>query len=277
MSLTVSLNFEAVSANEIIYRITKREGVSVENAYDPFFLGKGTEIEWNEERFSNKERFVTLQHEHYKTIYDRKLKTPIVSYANVDFEKRKSTKLSELRTFTFDPLISSDDQYGDEFYVNDKFDKGHLTQRLSVSWGNSVDEAITAQRQADYYTNIVAQYAELNRVVWSSIEDVAQKIAKENGRTIEITGSWFDTNGSAEKIYDWNAAKTAKRRVPDAFWKCIVAANGTMRCFFVRNISTLPKSRAPEEYSLSLKTLNAMLGYKIDKNWNTPKNNKNLI
>jgi len=271
MSLVVALDFEPITATEIVSRISNREGVRVVNPYDPNFLGKGIDVDWNDERFADKERYVTLQHEHYKTIYDRKLKTPIVSYANVDYTQRKTTKRSPMRTFTFDPLISSADQYGDEFYDNDKFDKGHLTQRLSVSWGISIDETLAAQRQADYYTNIVAQYAELNRVVWSSVEDVAQKIAEENGRTIEITGSWFDTAENGDWIYDWNIAHTAKRRVPDAFWKCIVTASGVTRCFFVRNISVLPKDRAPGEFALSLQTLNSMLGYKLEKNWKTPK------
>ena len=266
-SLVVTPTFEPTTASEIMQRIVNPDGDIVAKPYSAKFLGSGTNVDWNVDWTLNRQRYVTLQHEHYKAIYDRKLKTPIVSYANVDFSLRKTTSRSESRTFTFDPTLSSDEQFGAEFYIGDKFDRGHLTQRLSVAWGDSVDETLRAQQQADYYTNIVGQYADVNRVVWSAVEDEAQKIAKENGRTIEVTGVWFDNDVESERIYDWNKDRTEKRRVPDAFWKCILTKKGVVECFFVRNTPMKPKETNVRKYVLTLGTLSATIGHQIDANW----------
>lgn len=261
-------SFKPTTAREIIAQIFDARGVRISHPYDARFLGSQTFIDWNIETFSS-ERYIFLQHEHYKSVYDTHRRLPVVSYANVDF---KLGGADDNRNFQFDPLVAERLQFGPSFYADDDFDRGHLTRRRSVAWGLSDDEISEAQNQSDYYTNIVPQYSRFNRVTWLAVEAACLALASQNGRSIEVTGVWFDAKLSREEaIYDRHPnSAVAKRRVPDAFWKCCIVANKAV-CYFVPH--TKVETLDPAKFELSVEELSTKLGYPIGKNWKFARSN----
>ena len=266
----VQFRFEPTTARELINKVANPDGMMVSNPYNKKFLGSGYFIDMNVAKPNNDDdkRFVVLMHEHYKALYDRKLRMPLVSYANFDYTKRAKTPLSDERSFTYDPLVKEEEQIGSSFYVGDNFDKGHLTRRVAIEWGNTLEETVSAQLQSDYYTNVVAQYAKFNRGVWRQVESACTELAKKHGKIIEITGVWFN-NFEQPETFDENITKTEKRPVADAFWKCcvFVSESHTTVCYFVPHSNEYKDVKDIEEFLISLKQLNQKLGYDLSSRW----------
>jgi len=269
-AIFVDLNFEPKTVRELINFIANRDGVQVSHPYNKKFLRSGYFIEMNTDKFISfdSKRFYTLMHEHYKSFYDNKLRMPLISYANFDYTKRSKTELSNERCFTYDPLVQEDKQIGPSFYEGDEFDKGHLTRRTAIDWGDKIDEAVNAQLQSDYYTNVVAQYSKFNRGVWRQVENACTEVAKKHVKIIEITGVWF-ANFDEPSTFDENSNKTDKRPVADAFWKCCVFVSESEMtvCYFVPHSKDYPERVDVEEFRVTLKQLNAKLGYNLSKLW----------
>lgn len=267
MSLAVRLDFDPRTPAEFIARVIHGRTLRVSEPYDARFLGNGTSIDIDVSRYSDRTRYRILQHEHCKFVYDTELLVPIVSFANVNFGERVRTKESDIRVFTFDPQVPESQQAGPEFYVRDPFDRGHLTQRLAVAWG---EDAMPAQIQSDYYTNITPQYENFNRILWAKIEDEARRITNEESdyqKSIDVSGVWFAYN---DKIYDSDEKKTRQRRVPNAFWKISIVlkqAKSHVRCFFVPHEKDFDRSKTAKDFSVSLNELSKKLGYKVDERW----------
>lgn len=281
-------HFAPQTAREFVQRVVNPRGIAVLRPFDARYLGRGSSFDLNVEPFRASERFVVLQHEHYKAVYDRRRRMPLVSYAIVDVARRISTPLDGSRIFALDPLVAERDQFGPEAYENDAYDRGHLTQRRSVAWGASLDEALDAQQQSDYYTNIVPQQLRFNRVVWAAVEDECRRlVVAANGdgafsrRSIEVTGVWFDRTRTAtyDEAGDSATAATShrrrRRRVPDAFWKCCIVsgAPATIHCFFVPHVESVWSRTAPRaaDFSVEVAFINARLGYAVDKYWHGSK------
>jgi endonuclease G len=263
----VQLSFEPKTPGELMNKLANPDGVRVSYPYRKKFLGSGFSIDLNTTMIeqSNKRRYVVLIHEHFKTLYDRELRMPLVTYANFDYTKRRETALSEERQFSYDPLLPEAEQIGPSFYEKDEFDKGHMVRRASIDWGSTQEEALSAQLQSDYYTNIVAQYANFNRIVWKSVETECSELARKHGKIIEITGVWI----SDIKKYDSNRDNSDKRVVADAFWKCCVFPSTSVptECFFVPHSGSIGKDFDVNLFRVTLKQLNEKLGYDISGRW----------
>jgi len=281
--MLVAWKYSPTSPGELLARLMNPRGVDVAHPYDADFV-RNAHVAPNLEPFADEQRYTVLQHEHYMTVFDVHRRVPIVSYANVDWYRRRTTPISETRNFTFDPLVPSANQWGSEAYQYDDYDRGHLTRRRSIAWGDDQEEAIAAQQQSDYYTNIVPQHSHFNRVVWASVEDACRQLGSRTrtGRSIEVTGSWFDE--SRQPTYDEtnSIGKPEFRRVPDAYWKICIAGSAT--CFFVPHSdreATLGKGcdstsacdplriKQPADFVLTLDELKRKIGYNIDKEWRT--------
>lgn len=267
MSVAVLFDFVPRTATEIMARVARGDAYHVAEPYDPRFLGRKTSIAINTEPFKDTKRYKIVHHEHFSSVYDTKLLAPTISYANVDYSNSVADKAAGRRNFSFDPQIPESQQTGSQFYERDEFDRGHLTQRYAVSWG---DEAYEARLQSDYYTNIVPQYKDFNRILWSRVEDECRQIAlerSETGRSIEITGVWYSKDA---KIYDTDAVKVRRRIVPNAYWKIVVFPHDTKlltQCFFVPHAENFDRTSSANDFSVSLQTVSDKIGYTIDKPW----------
>ncbi|MEX2206675.1 MAG: DNA/RNA non-specific endonuclease [Myxococcota bacterium] len=92
---------------------------------------------------------------------------------NVDGAHLRKLSRNGLK-FEFDARIDEGDQVGDDAYVDNKLDRGHLARRADLCWG-PIAEARRANRESFLFTNITPQHQAFNQSsrggLWGQLED----------------------------------------------------------------------------------------------------------
>ncbi|RNI23366.1 DNA/RNA non-specific endonuclease [Rufibacter latericius] len=113
-------------------------------------------------------------------------------------------------------------QLGRELYSAAKsdFDKGHMTKREDVQWGESPGLAQAAADSTFFYSNAVPQHKKLNQRVWRSLEDyVLHSEAKSlNMRVSVFTGPVLSDNDP----FFVTPVNDTSIKLPVLFWKVII-------------------------------------------------------
>lgn len=77
--------------------------------------------------------------------------------------------------FKLDPRIRAEQQTGDVVYADNDLDRGHVARRSDLLWGATLDEALAANLDSFYFTNITPQRAGFNQSgrggVWGLLEN----------------------------------------------------------------------------------------------------------
>ncbi len=167
-----------------------------------------------------------LEYTNYSTLHNPFRKFPYYTACNIKGDLFKDIKRDTLfsgkgDTWSKDDRIPLDEQFGSELYGADKsdFDKGHLTKREDVQWGESEKVAQKAAESTFFFTNAIPQVDRLNRGVWRSIENyiLHQEVVKKNVSITMFTGPVFLENDPdfvtevQEKVV----------KLPYLFWKVI--------------------------------------------------------
>ncbi|WEK34511.1 MAG: DNA/RNA non-specific endonuclease [Candidatus Pseudobacter hemicellulosilyticus] len=144
---------------------------------------------------------------------------PYYTASNIDgVNFKKAPRRDAWRT---DQRISREHQWGPELYRADKsdFDKGHMTKREDVQWGDSIAIASKAADATFFYTNAVPQHAQLNQQIWRSLEDY---VLHTEARQHDLLISVF-TGPVLSKKDPWFVTPVKNRRLqlPILFWKII--------------------------------------------------------
>jgi endonuclease G len=76
--------------------------------------------------------------------------------------------------FRKDPKVSANVQIGNELYVNNDLDRGHIARRQDLLWGPE-EEAARANVDSFFYTNMTPQHAGFNQSgaggIWGELEN----------------------------------------------------------------------------------------------------------
>lgn len=106
------------------------------------------------------------------------------------------------------------------------WDQGHLARRKSLSWGPE-EEAGTAERESDLWSNIAPQHGNLHDDAWGEIEDwMLDRVVDDTHRACVFTGPVFTEDDPEHK----NGPEEDPIRIPAGFWKVIsVELDGVMR------------------------------------------------
>lgn len=76
--------------------------------------------------------------------------------------------------FTDDPRLPEDAQTGNELYLHNRLDRGHLARRADLLWGD-LSAAKQANKDSFYYTNITPQMDDFNQSshagIWGRLEN----------------------------------------------------------------------------------------------------------
>ena len=139
-------------------------------AYDPFFLtGHSVPLPTAGERvkeaaFQNGQY---VHHSRYSLLFNKVRGFAFLSAHNIDGDSLLTSQLSN-RSFKADPKItpSTIQVLNDQGYKNNPWDRGHLARRKSMSWGNDNGAIITAEKESDFYSNIVPQHENLHDDAW---------------------------------------------------------------------------------------------------------------
>lgn len=113
-------------------------------------------------------------------------------------------------------------QWGKELYSvpGSDFDRGHMTKREDVQWGETIAIALNAADSTFYYTNAVPQHKDLNRDIWRSLEDyILHTETKQNKLKVCVfTGPVL----SANNPYFITPVNGKQIQIPVLFWKVVV-------------------------------------------------------
>lgn len=145
---------------------------------------------------------------------------PFYTATNIDGLQFK--KVPRKDNWRKDSRVSKDTQWGTELYNSAKsnFDRGHMTKREDVQWGETIGIALNAADSTFYYTNAVPQHKDLNRDIWRSLEDyILHTEAKRNQlRICVFTGPVLSNSNP----YFVTPINNAQIQIPSLFWKVVV-------------------------------------------------------
>ena len=191
--------------------------------YQSAFLGESYDVPISEDLIQHGQ---VLHYHHYSVIMDIGRGFPVMTAANIDGSKFLSIPRHEIwgggsDKWKKDERIHSDGQWGMELYGAPKsdFDRGHMTKREDVQWGDTEEEAAEAARSTFYFTNAVPQHARVNQSIWRKIEDYVLKSqsVKENLKINVFTGPVL-ADGDPEFVTE---VKGQSIKIPTLFWKVI--------------------------------------------------------
>ncbi len=172
-----------------------------------------------------------LHYQNFSLIQNAHRRFPIFTAANIDGSLFK--KLPRHDRWRTDPRIDKKHQWGPKLYAAEKsdFDRGHMTKREDVQWGQTEEEAKRGALSTFYYTNAVPQVPKLNQQLWRSLEDYilksetvseGYKISLFTGPVLSDTDPVFVTEVDGQHI-----------RIPALFWKVIYFGKSDGRLYRV--------------------------------------------
>lgn len=146
-------------------------------------------------------------------------KFPIFTASNINGRLFKSSPRP--KSWKLDNRVK-EYQWGKDLYEAKKsdFDKGHMTKREDVQWGETTDLAKKAAYSTFYYTNAVPQHKDLNQDIWKNLEDyiLHTETRKRSLKVCVFTGPVL-SNDDPEFVTPVNGEKI---KLPTLFWKVVV-------------------------------------------------------
>jgi len=147
-------------------------------------------------------------------------KFPFFTATNIDGLQFK--KVPRKDNWRKDDRISKELQWGKELYSAPKgnFDRGHMTKREDVQWGETLAVALNAAESTFFYTNAVPQHKDLNRDIWRSLEDyILHTESKINELRICVFTGPVLSNLNPTFVTPINNINVL---IPSIFWKVVV-------------------------------------------------------
>ncbi len=154
---------------------------------------------------------VALAYRNFSVVMSSSRRLPMIAAANIDGARARPINRENI-TWTFDGRLDKEDQWGDEVYVHDLVDRGHMVRRLDPVWG-SWEDAAQANEDTFHFTNSCPQMAGVNRRTWLGLEQYILKNAGVHALRVNVyTGPFF---GDRDRELPGGA------RAPLAFWKVV--------------------------------------------------------
>lgn len=160
-----------------------------------------------------------IEHAKFSVVFNEQRGFATVTAHNVDGRSLIAAGLIERRSFVFDPdaprAIQVDNDQG---YRNNRWDRGHLVRRRSLHWGD-FDEAVQADRESSFWTNIAPQHELLHATAWGRIEDFILELAEDSDLRMAVFQAPVLTSGDPEIV---NRPGEEPIQIPAGFWKVVV-------------------------------------------------------
>lgn len=164
---------------------------------------------------SNPGRYL-LRYEHFSISMHAQRRMAIYTAVNIDGSTLNRLKRGQDR-WVKDPRIDASAQIGNELYVNNDLDRGHLVRRLDPAWGATAKKA---ELDTFFYVNSTPQHASFNQTLWSSLEDYLLDHADTEGfRASIFTGPIFTQNDPPYRGVG----------LPGSYWKVAVMVRASDR------------------------------------------------
>lgn len=155
-----------------------------------------------------------LHYEHFSLIMSQSRRIAIFTACNIDGGQSIKIK-REKDVWALDGRIDAQFQIGEEMYVNNRLDRGHLVRREDPVWGAN---AAIANGDTFHFTNCSPQYDEFNQQIWLGLENYLL----ENTRAYNLKISVFTgpVLRNDDPVY-------RQAKIPREYWKvvCLVTDN----------------------------------------------------
>ncbi len=197
------------------------------NGYDPKFLGENFEIDipWiNYDVFEDVLKRDELRNNyivdylHYSLVMSRKNRQAYISLCNLDQTQYRTVNG---RRWFLDARIGTENQLDNKYYTGSEnlWDRGHLTRRTAVTWGDSDYIAQRASNDSCSYANACMQHKYFNEDEWRIPENIAQQFEGAlNGRLSIMTGPLFTRS---DRWFEPEKYDVTPARIPSGFWKIL--------------------------------------------------------
>lgn len=195
--------------------------------YDPHFLGPDMPVAMP--KFSRRVASDVLSgdelregyiadYQHYSVVMSKKNCQAYLSICNLDQMQYRTVSG---RTWFIDDRIGEQYQMDNRYYKGEDnyWDRGHLTRRTAVTWGESDQIARRASNDSCSYANACLQHRNFNQDEWRVPEELAHKFERDmNGRLCIATGPLFT---HSDRWFDPSDFDVTPGRIPSGFWKII--------------------------------------------------------
>lgn len=154
-------------------------------------------------------RGVELKYEHFSVIMSASRRLPMVTACNLNGAESRS--LPRISQWSYDGRLDRADQWGNELYLHNDVDRGHMVRREDPVWGTP---AVAKRANIDtfHYTNSCPQMAGVNQRTWLGLEDyILDHVREDDMRVSVFTGPFF----TADDLPYRGAL------VPKSFWKVV--------------------------------------------------------
>jgi endonuclease G len=157
-----------------------------------------------------------LDYTHFSVVMSKARRMAMFVAVNID--GKNAVRISrETDRWALDGRIPDEAQIGEELYVDNILDRGHLVRREDPNWGAVADQA---NNDTFHFTNCSPQAGAFNQRTWLSLESYIL----DNARAVEdkvtvFTGPVFRSN---DRLY-------RDALIPTAYWKVVAFVNDSGR------------------------------------------------
>ncbi len=187
---------------------------------------------------------VVVPYINYSLLMSINTKQALYSAANVDLGKEKTVPGEKGRNWFIDRRVGRENQIPNYPYKYSFWDRGHLTRRTAVTWGDNEDIAIKASNDSCAYTNACMQHKNFNEDEWRAVETLVSEFEGANRLSV-ITGPIFTRSDR----YFTREFEDFPVRIPSGFWKIVSYVDSgdelkTQAYVFFQDIPTIRSSKA---------------------------------
>jgi endonuclease G len=202
--------------------------------YDPAFLGDGAKrvgfpklgkaLQADAAPLIDEPKSFILHYNNYSVVMNKKRRMAIYSAANVSFGNRFEMGRPP-DVWRRDPRILTEYQLESFYYAHNKFDRGHLTRREDLEFGDTPVIALQSAGDTCHWTNCTPQHSQFNqnKEIWQGIERYVLEESIRHGD--------FDAQIITGPILDEGDPEYRKIQYPLRFWKVVAAINSKKELF----------------------------------------------
>jgi endonuclease G len=194
---------------------------TVRPGYDPQFLAGNLDVSLPGVTGSA----AVLRYNHFTIVMNPGRRLAHYSAYNVNGEQRVRVERRRDR-WAPDPLLPDSLQMEHALLKHSPYDRGHLTPRATVAWGEK-REAFISAHQAFYWPNVAPQHQRLNRMWWLRLENWERDVARTHGRVTGFSGPVFSDDDEpfrGELKLEDGLVALDTFRVPRVYWKVVIVA-----------------------------------------------------
>ena len=191
--------------------------------YDPEFLGVRIDVPTLDEAARadavEVDGATTVDYTHFSLAQCKSRRFAFWVAWNIDGGDLKKISRTDI-PFVKDPRIPAEFQVGNELYVNNRLDRGHLARRADLLWG-TLGEAQQANKDSFCYSNITPQMDNFNQSaqagVWGRLENALFEDVDVADLKVTVLGG---------PVFAENDRLFRGVRLPREFWKILVFGVG---------------------------------------------------